>query len=191
MPEFLRECGKIAFKQLLETGNGQLCDIIIDKACLEQIYKSGMLEEDNVFHQYAKITVFSSDIKTAVRCAKFQKNSVFLDSALTDCDFLNKELLKTAALNGVDSVCDYILSTEFSESYDALKSGLSVFEKWCDNYLINALKPQKNEHFSIGPLVAYIIAKENEIKALKLILSGKLNSIDNSTIEERLRDMYV
>ena len=39
--------------------------------------------------------------------------------------------------------------------------------------------------------VAYIIARQNEIKAVRMILSAKLNDLPEQTIKERLRDMYV
>lgn len=57
--------------------------------------------------------------------------------------------------------------------------------------LTDKIKPQKWEPFSIGPLAAYIIARDNEIKAVRLILSAKLNALDSEAIKERLRDMYV
>ena len=34
------------------------------------------------------------------------------------------------------------------------------------------------------------IARENEIKTVKIILSGKINGFDNEFIKERVRVMY-
>ena len=53
------------------------------------------------------------------------------------------------------------------------------------------LKLEKNEHFSIGPVIAYLLAKETEITAVRLILSAKLNDLDSDIIKERLRELYV
>jgi V/A-type H+-transporting ATPase subunit C len=43
----------------------------------------------------------------------------------------------------------------------------------------------------VSPLAAYILARENEIKTVRILLSGKLNDLPENSIRERLRDMYV
>ena len=53
------------------------------------------------------------------------------------------------------------------------------------------MKTQKTNPFTIGPLVAYLLARETEIKAVRLILSGKRNRLDDRIVKERLRDLYV
>ena len=40
-------------------------------------------------------------------------------------------------------------------------------------------------------LAAYILARENEEKTVRIILSGKKNHLDESAVAERVRDMYV
>ena len=68
---------------------------------------------------------------------------------------------------------------------------MSAFEKWCDDYLTEVMRSQKWEPFGIGPIVAYILARENEMKAVRLILSAKINNLSEETVKERLRSMYV
>ena len=45
--------------------------------------------------------------------------------------------------------------------------------------------------FTVGPLFAYVLARQNEISTVRIILSGKLNELDDGMIRERLREMYV
>ena len=45
--------------------------------------------------------------------------------------------------------------------------------------------------FGVEPLLAYIYAKETEIKVVRIIMVGKLNNISGEVIRERLRDIYV
>ena len=73
----------------------------------------------------------------------------------------------------------------------ALKESPSAFERWCDNQLIETIKPQKYNPFTAGPLVAYILAKENEIKTVRIILTARLNGLEEEQIRERIREMYV
>ena len=53
------------------------------------------------------------------------------------------------------------------------------------------IKEQKSNPFTIGPLLAYIIARQNEINMVRIILSGKLNELPDSVVRERLRELYV
>ena len=53
------------------------------------------------------------------------------------------------------------------------------------------MKPQKYNPFSVGPLVAYALARENEIKTVRIILSGKRTGMPEASIRERVREMYV
>ena len=90
----------------------------------------------------------------------------------------------------MDGVCSYLEKIGYSQAVSALKISKSVFECWCDNKIVENIKSQKYDSFSIGPIIAYVIARENEIKTVKIILSGKINGFDNEFIKERVRVMY-
>ena len=68
---------------------------------------------------------------------------------------------------------------------------LSAFERWCDNQIIETIRPQLYNSFSLGPLVAYVLARENEIKTVRIILTGKRSGLPEEFIRERAREMYV
>ena len=53
------------------------------------------------------------------------------------------------------------------------------------------IRPEKYHPFTLGPLAAYILAREAEIKSVRILLSGKLNHLSENAIRERLREMYV
>ena len=56
---------------------------------------------------------------------------------------------------------------------------------------MNYMKDSKFITSGAMPVLAYIYAKENEIKQVRTIMVGKLNSISEEVIRERLRDAYV
>ena len=60
-----------------------------------------------------------------------------------------------------------------------------------DNYIMDLMKSAKMIPFGGEPLLAYIYAKETEIKVIRIIMVGKLNNIAGEVIRERLRDIYV
>lgn len=190
LPDYMGPAAKEATEILLKTGSGQLCDIVIDKATLEAIKKAGENAENQLIRKYADTQVMIADIKIAVRCASTGKDSRFAGNCLVPCSGISVTELTAAVDKGIHGVCEYLESAGFSDAVLALKKSKSVFECWCDNKIIEDIKPEKYNAFSIGPIVAYVIARENEIKTVKIILSGKLNGFDNEFIKERVRVMY-
>lgn len=191
LSEFLQEVAKEAMTTLLQTSDGQLCDIIVDKACMEYVYQLGKESDNEIIRLYCELFVAAADIKIAIRSAKTHKKLDFIKRSLADCDSLDIDALSSAAVDGVDAVISYLGTTEYRSAVDAISDSMSSFEKWCDDKLTDVMKPQKWEPFGIGPIVAFIIARQNEIKAVRMILSAKVNGLSDDTIKERLRGMYV
>ncbi len=191
LPEYLSETAEEAMSTLLRTRDGQLCDGVIDKACLNKVYSLGKASSDAIIKEYCEVFVASANIRMAVRGSKLCKSADFLMRTMQECDSLNIKSLSVVAAKGFDEICSYLSSTDYKGAVGVIKESLTSFEKWCDNYIMEKLRSQKSDPFSIGPLVAYIIAKQTEIKAVRLILTAKTNDLDDSIIRERIRDMYV
>ena len=158
------------------------------KAAIKQ---AGQEATNEMIKKYADDLVTISDIKIAVRCAATNKDTSFVSKALVSCDGVSVTELIIACKDGLDGVCSYLEKIGYSQAVSALKISKSVFECWCDNKIVEDIKSQKYDSFSIGPIIAYVIARENEIKTVKIILSGKINGFDNEFIKERVRVMYV
>lgn len=191
LPGKMAEAAQDAYDTLLHTRDGQLCDVIVDKAALEAIYEAGQSAEDEIIRNYAESTVAIADIKIAVRAQKTGKSLEFMKRAMAECADISVEQLSKAALSGTDAICEYLAGTSYAGGAQALEESASAFERWCDNRMIETIKPQKYNTFSVGPLVAYQIARENEIKTVRIILTGKQNDFPEEAIRERVREMYV
>lgn len=191
LPAPMRTPAEEAYKALLHTQDGQLCDIIIDKAALDAIYQAGRSSGNEFLELYAELTVAAADIKTAVRASRTGKDRAFLEQALAPCGSLNVARLAQAAIEGVDSIGTYLETTAYADAVEELRRSPSAFERWCDNLLIRKIKPQQYSAFGLGPLAAYILARENEMKSVRIVLSGKLNHLPEESIRERIREMYV
>lgn len=191
LPEHLRKVADEAYLTLIQTYDGQLCDVIIDRQCLESIYDAGMKSNNDIIKEYAELTVAAADIKTAVRCSKTKKTLDFIKRALAACASIDIEALTAAASKSVEEIETVIEKTPYAEAMRILEHSASEFEKWFDDKLMEKMRTQKWEPFTVGPLVAYIFARQTEIKAVRIILSGKLNHLDDNFIKERLREMYV
>lgn len=191
LPEFMAEAVGEAYDTLLHTGDGQLCDMIIDKASLKAIREAGKKAEVSVLKDYAEVTVAAADIKIAVRCAKTGKTVPFILNVLAECDTLDVTALAQAAGQGTDAVIEYLEGTDYAEAAEYVRKSMALFECWCDNCVMKKVRPEKYNSFTIGPLVGFLLAKETEIKSVRMILSGKLNNLPDAIVRERLREMYV
>lgn len=191
LPEYLRACAEEAYEIQLKSRDSQMTDVIIDRAALEMIYKEGIGSGNDVFEDYVRLKVVAADINIAIRGCKTGKSYEFMQKALVPCDTLDVSELRDAALTGLDSIYEYLSGTVYADAITAIKKSPSAFEKWCDDILIEHIKPQKYNCFTLMPLAAYILARENEIKSIRILLSGKLNKLSDELIRERLREMYV
>jgi len=71
------------------------------------------------------------------------------------------------------------------------RESLTRWERSCDNALMGVVRNAK--YYSIGPepVFGYLFAKENEVRNLRVILSGKESDLPAQEIAERLRETYV
>lgn len=191
LPENMAAAASEAYHTLLQTGDGQLCDMILDRACLLAILDRGNHGGSQLLKQYAELLTATTDIKVAVRACKTGKSRAFLNSALVPCASLDAEALCIAACKDLESILSYLYTTPYGEAADRLKESYSSFEKWCDDKIMDLIREEKSDHFTFGPLFAYILARRNEIGTVRIILSGKLNELDDGMIRERLRELYV
>ena len=82
LPENMAAAARDAYETLLHTRDGQLCDVIIDKAALEAIYEAGKAAKDSIIRDYAESVVAVADIKIAVRAQKTAKSIDFMKRAM-------------------------------------------------------------------------------------------------------------
>ena len=104
-----------------------------------------------------------------MRASRTGKDRAFLEQALAPCGSINVARLAQAAIEGVDSIGSYLETTAYADAVEELRRSPSAFERWCDNVIIESIRPQQFLAFGIGPLAAYILGRENEIKTVRII----------------------
>ena len=179
-----------AWEVMAETRDGQLCDVIVDRGCLEAIAAKGKESDNPALKEYAGVTVACANIKTALRCAATRKDLAFIRRALAGCDELSVEELARAAGESTEAIGAFLASTRYAGAAEQAKISPSAFERWCDDYLADRLRSQQYTPFTIGPLVNYLTRKQNEIKSVRLILAAKRNGLPEDAVRERLRNAY-
>lgn len=191
LPKEMADAGRAAYETLAQTGIGQNSDMIIDCAALVAMHSAGQKAESQLLRKYTQLAVDGANIKAAIRCAFMGKSQEFVQRAIAPTGTLETQKLALAAAGGTQAVYAYLKTTQYAGAVDALENSMAEFERWCDNQLIQLIKPQRNNYFSIEPLAAFILGRENEIKMVRLILSAKTNHLNSDVLRERLRETYV
>ncbi len=191
LPKHMRAAAAEAYEIMLTARDGQRCDNIIDRACLEAMIASGKASGSPLIRDYTESTAAVSDIRIAVRAQKTGKNAAFLREALAPCAAFDVKELASAAAKNEEALFSFLNNHGFKEAVEAVKDSPSAFERWCDNRLIATIKPQKGNPVSVGPVVAYYLARQNEIRTVRILLTAKANGFSEEETRERVRDMYV
>ena len=82
LPEAMRAPAEQAFEYMVSTRDGQMCDTILDRACLVAMTDAAKKAASPVIQDYIRSTVATADIRIAVRAAKIGKPLGFLNAAL-------------------------------------------------------------------------------------------------------------
>lgn len=187
LPEFIANAAKGAYKIITSEHDGQAMEIYVDKMAYEAMKKRAAANE--FLAKWVDMNIVFADFSIALRA--FGKSREFIKNAMIETQTINIEKLVSAAEEGRKAVADFLLHEGYQEGADALENSYGNFEKWCDNKKMEFLKTAKNKFFGFEPIMAFLLGKESEIQAVRIILSGRKNGIPSEIIRERLRDLYV
>ena len=190
LPEDMQQVAEKALDLMLTTRDGQRLDVMIDRACLDAIEKEAATTKDKFLADYAETKVVIADIKIAVRAADTKRPLQMIEDALAPNRKFDVKRLAAAAAVGREAVYEFLERTDYRTAVDALKDSFSAFEKWCDDFIMSTLMNQKTNIQSSGPIVAFFLAKQNEIRTARIIMTAKANGFSDEVISERVRKMY-
>lgn len=190
-----------AVEEVIEDFNSkkdpQRIDIILDRYMFEEMKQISKELKDSFAEKYVRSLIDLTNVKSLLRVKKQNKGREFLLSVVIDNGFIDKDTLLALLNDATENIASKLSHTNYG---DVLKNGIDEYsrsesagllEKLVDNYIMDMMKDAKMIPFGGEPLLAYIYAKETEIKVIRIIMVGKLNNIAEEVIRERLRDIYV
>lgn len=184
---FLRDAAKGAYEIITKENDGQKAEIYIDKKSFEAIKNA--CRGNEFLEEWAETNIVLTDFLIALRA--YGKSREFIRDAFLQTDKINLDILASSAESGIDAVGEFIAKNGYAEGAEALKNSLGEFEKWCENKKTELLKTQKHHFFGFEPIMAFLLGKENEVQAVRIILTAHKNNIPKSIIKERIGELYV
>ena len=193
LPAHMAAAGEQAYDLLAHTSDTQRSDAVLDKAAMRAMLDAAKRTKVPMMTELFDHLVFYADVKTAMRAARTGKGQEFLDLAVCGVPGTDTQELKRAAAAGLNDLVSLLEQKDWFGSRSAMEQfdqSPSAFEKWVDDRLMEIARRGKRVTMGPEPLIGYLMAKEAEIKAMHILVSGLRAGQTEDSIRERLRELY-
>ncbi len=194
-PAYLKDSIKIF--ENIEQLEPSTVDIVLDKLMYKELVDYAVKAKNDFLIKYYRNTIDVKNILNLFRLKNLGKEfkdyqNIVMPSGHLDIGTLSK--LYSESMDMIVSRLQYV------DYYDEIKAGyeffvqhnsLSEMERLFDNWLLEFVKTAKMITFGPESLIGYFFAKENELKNLRIALTGITNNLEKEMITERLRENYV
>lgn len=182
-----------AAKDLLATsGDPQQADFLLDKACYQEMLAHAKAAKSPFLTGYVRLTIDSLNLRATVRALRAQRGKELLKAALIPGGTVDPAGLAEARPTDLPALFDRDLKDAAVEGVALLdgQGSMTAFERLCDNAVVRFVQTARRVPFGVETVVGYLFARQNELTALRIILSGRLAGLPKDTIRERLREAY-
>ena len=193
LPGELGSAAEEAKNLLARSANPQLSDFLLDKAYFREMTGLAEALDSDFARAYVALLADSTNLRSTVRILRMGKDIGYLQEALVSGGSVSEErLIQGVAGEGLASVFGGTALSKASQLGSEAVSGgtLTAFELACDNAVADYLANAKLCSFGEESVLAYLAGTENELTAVRMILTGRLAGVPSDTIRERLRDLY-
>lgn len=183
-----------AAKDLLATSTDpQQADFLLDKACYEEMLAHAKAAKSDFLVGYVQRTIDSLNLRTVVRALRAKRGKELLDAALIPGGTVDGNTLSFAKPAELPRLFPKELQEAAAEGVALLDGtgSMTAFERLCDNAVARYVQKARQVPFGVEIVVGYLFARQSELTALRIILSGRLAGLEKETIRERLREAYV
>lgn len=195
LSDTFRAALKQAQETLAATKDPQLSDLVLDRACYEEMAQLAKDTGSKFLQGYVSLSVDVANLRTAVRVHRMDKGSDFLSQVLLPGGSVSPRAIAVQRgedLAGLFQAGPLAAAAELGSKLAQPGAGaLTAFERECDNALTAYLETARRVPFGEQAVIGYLYAKEAELTAVRTILAGRRAGLSGERIRERLRETYV
>ncbi len=197
LPLWLAQAAEQVVREFPERQDPKWIDFVIDRKMYELFVTTSQREGSLFLHDLIQKEIDLINIFSLFRIRYAgQERKIFLESfveggSLARAFFLQ---LLDEPLEAISRRFAYTPYRELVENgWDHLNTNGSfvVFERMGQDLILEYLRRANLIAFGIEPLIAYVHAKENEIRMIRRIMVGKLNNLQSDVIKESLPRVYL
>ncbi len=189
---------KEAIDSYKESENPAMIDISLDKSYYERLLDLAKKTGLDSLITYTKESIDLVNIKTILRIRGQKLDLEYLRKCLIEGGNLDKDDLLEMASMDISGILvrtsSLAINSYLAKCLDRDKTdteNLLDLEKAIDDHFMDFAKEAKSMTYGPEVLLGFLIAKEQEIKNLRIIFISKLNSLPKDFTRERLRETYV
>ena len=196
-PVKLRDAILEAFNYFATTKDPQGIDILLDQACYREMLECAEAVDVEFISGYVKLLIDILNVQIFVRLKEIGKSVDFFSNVFLPGGKIDLSLLRELYGEGYQHIGEKLDLYGFGQvvgrgAAEASAGGsFALMEKLADDLKIKYVQTAKYVTAGVEPILAFYVAKEMELKNLRMILTGKLVGIAEETLKERLRETYV
>ena len=172
----------------------RLIDVTLDKAMYEDIFD--LIDKtrckNTVVGKYFVAKCDFSNMSTFIRCKNLGLDEKFFLGNFVSGGNINQQTFTEIYDQSLEIFKEKMSFYGYGEVVDKIfeEHGLVKFETAVDNYLLDMFRKNRNDMFSVSPVAGFYLAKQVELKVVKLVITAVKNKLDKTLLKERLRDLY-
>jgi len=177
--------------------DSQMVDMILDKASYRQFVQDLRNIDSPFLWGIAEYLTDMTNIKMFMRARSLGKSWDFIKKLLLEAGTIAEEVYYESSSGTPEDFIDALRTSRYRDAvqkgWELVRSGKnsSGLEKELDDLLMSYIRGAKLVTIGVEPLVAYLFAKEAEIRNVRMIMTGRINNLSVDMIRERLREAYV
>ena len=188
LPHVYAQAIRDAKSALARTNNPQLAEFILDRAYYGDMLMHAEKTRKRYIIDYIRYRIDRTNLRSTLRTMYMGRRGELLKYALIEGGHISiDEIL--GSMETKDELIQLYSSSIFYKAAEV--PTMTEFELEADNAI--ELYVASGSFIAFGPevVIEYIAALENEIMALRIILTGRLMGISQEALRGRLRDSYV
>lgn len=184
------------------TQDPQAIDLLLDRASYRQLASDIGGIDSPYLKEIAEIIIDTTNIKMYIRAALLKKPAAFVRKLLLPGGSIPEDAYlvyaeESAGVSVDDTFMENFNGSRYAEAvrkgWESCKTSKSssMLEKLMDDLLMDYIRKARMVTIGVEPVIAYLFAKETEIKNVRIIMTGRINKLPQDMIRERLRKGYV
>ena len=187
---------ELAIKRFNEKKDPQVIDLVLDKAYLTHQKKVADSAGVPLFTKYVKAKIDTANIKMLLRAKEASLPKESITEVVPGGAIDEKRILDYFDIS-LEEIVQRLRYTDYAQ---ALSEGIRqysktrsfhILERLLTGHALKIIKEAKHITFGIEPMLGFVLAKENEIKTLRMIFVSKISGVNPEILSERIPLYYV
>lgn len=197
LPPFMRSGASEATSSYAKSRDPQKIDLLMDAACYADMQAAARESGVAFAEKLVRVRIDMTNILTTVRVLRMKSGELgkllLRDALLVGSEIDTKDLVGWCE-DGEETLWGRLYYSTYGKLAEAVGQTdrtLSAIERCTDDCFMSYVREAKFASYGAEVLIGYLLAREYEVKNLRILLAGRELGLPTETIRERMRNGYV